>query len=227
MRDPLGQLEARRVLRTVASSRATQPVLVLVGGPPAAGKSTVADALGRLTGLVTLHKDAFKEPLMSELGVRSVKESAARGRAAVVAMFAAADAVTAAGVGVILDSTFSAGDVDRIISLRDRRSCALLQVHVTAATDVLMRRWAERSDARHPGHLDQRRAAEVRSRIEARTWDPMDVNAPLLRIDTTESGIFYAAAWLNEVAGGGGSGSRASTVGFRTSIGTSPVDFAP
>lgn len=198
----LAKHEARNVLRGVASSRATQPLVVLVGGPPASGKSTVADALGRLTGWVVLHKDAFKEPFMTELGVGSVADSAARGRAAVAALFAAADAVTASGAGVILDSTFSASDVARITSLRDARGCALLQVHVTAATDVLMRRWAERRDSRHPGHLDARRAAEVRARIEAKTWNPVSINAPLLRIDTTDGELFYAAAWLDDVRGG-------------------------
>ena len=202
MNGGLAKHEARNVLRGVASSRATQPLVVLVGGPPASGKSTVADALGRLTGWVVLHKDAFKEPLMTELGVRSVADSAARSRAAVVALFAAADAVTASGAGVILESTFSAPDVTRISRLRDDRGCALLQLHVTAATDVMMRRWAERSDTRHPGHLDARRAAEVRARIEAKTWDPLQINAPILFIDTTDGELFYAAAWLDDVRRG-------------------------
>lgn len=202
MKDPLGQSHARHVLLALASARPSQPLVALVGGPPASGKTTVAEALGRLTGLVTLHKDAFKEPLMSELGVASVEESAALSRAAAVALFAAADAVTATGVGVILDSTFSARDVERITTLRGAHGCMLLQLHVTAATDVLMRRWSERSDARHPGHLDAGRAAEVRARIEAKTWDPLQIDAPLLRIDTTASDLFYAAAWLDGVSGG-------------------------
>lgn len=202
MRDPLGQSHARHALLALASAHPSQPLLVLVGGPPAAGKTTVADALGRLSGLVTLHKDAFKEPLMSELGTASVEDSVTLSRAAVVALFAAADAVTARG-GVILDSTFSARDLERITTLRGARGCALLQLHVTAATDVLMRRWAERSNARHPGHLDSARAAQVRARIEARTWEPLQINAPLLRIDTTASDLFYAAAWLDGVSGGG------------------------
>lgn len=203
MKDALGQSHARHVLLALASARPSQPLVALVGGPPASGKTTVAEALGRLTGLVTLHKDAFKEPLMNELGAASVEESTAHSRAAVVALFAAADAVTASGIGVILDSTFNARDVERITTLRAAHGCALLQLHVTAATDVLMRRWAERSDARHPGHLDAARAAEVRSRIEARTWDPLQVNAPLLRIDTTSGDLFYAAAWLDGISGGG------------------------
>ena len=203
MKDSLGQSHARHLLLALASARTSQPLVALVGGPPASGKTTVAEALGRLTGLVTLHKDAFKEPLMSELGVASVEESVAQSRAAVVAMFAAADAVTARGIGVILDSTFSARDVERITTLRGEHGCALLQLHVTAATDVLMRRWAERSDTRHPGHLDARRAAEVRARIEANTWDPLQINAPLLRIDTTTGDLFYAAAWLDGISGGG------------------------
>lgn len=204
----LAKFEARNVLRAAASSRATQPLVVLVGGPPASGKTTVADGLGRVTGWVVLHKDAFKEPLMTALGVRSVAESAARGRAAVIALFAAADAVTASGAGVILESTFGTDDLDRLNTLRDARGCAFLQIHVTAATDVLMRRWAERTGTRHPGHLDARRAAELRARIEAKTWDPPAVNAPLLRIDTTDGELFFAAAWLDDIRGAAESAGR-------------------
>lgn len=203
MKDTLGQSHARHVLLALASARASQPLVALVGGPPASGKSTVAEALGRLTGLVTLHKDAFKEPLMSELGVSSVEQSVAHSRAAVVSLFAAADAVAASGRGVILDSTFSARDVERISRLRSTRGCALLQVHVSAATDVLMRRWAERSHSRHPGHLDTARAAELRARIEAKTWEPLPINAPLLRIDTTAGELFYAATWLDGISRAG------------------------
>ncbi|MBV8529651.1 MAG: AAA family ATPase [Candidatus Dormibacteraeota bacterium] len=191
--------EARNVLRALASARMSQPLVVLVGGPPAGGKSTVAEAIGRLTGLVTLHKDAFKEPLMDEFGVESVMDSMALSSAALVSFFAAADAVAARDAGVILESTFTVRDMDRIERLRANRGAILLQVHVTAATDVLMRRWNERSGRRHPGHLDAQRAAEVRARIERKTWDPLRLDAPLMPIDTSEGQTFYAASWLDEI----------------------------
>jgi predicted kinase len=191
--------DARAVLRAAAAAEAAQPLVVLVGGPPASGKSAVADALGTLAGLVTLHKDAFKEALMTELGVASVAEAAALSGGAVVSLFAAGEAVTARGLDVILDSTFSARDVERIRALRHPGGYALLQVHVTATADVLMQRWHARAGRRHPGHLDAERADEVRVRIDAHTWDALRLDAPFLSIDTSANDPFDAEMWLDAV----------------------------
>lgn len=187
------------VLRALALARPAQPLVVLIGGPPGSGKSAVAGALGDATGIVTLRKDSFKEPLMTELGVRSVEESTALGAAAVLTLFTAAEAVLHRGGDVILESTFNRGDVERIGTLRRSHDAALLQVHVTASIDVLERRWRDRAGIRHPGHLDSERLPEMRERVLAGTWDPVPLGAPLLRIDTSTGPAFDAARWVDDL----------------------------
>lgn len=197
--DMTGAHDAREVLRAVARTHAGQRMLVLVGGPPASGKTGVAEVLAELARLTSLHKDAFKEPLMTELGVRTVDDSVTLGRAAVVALYAAADAVLSSGVDVLLESTFNSDDIERIAALRRAHACAPLQIHVTATVDVLARRWEERAPMRHPGHLDLVRLPEMRERVQAGTWAPLPLDAPLLVIDTTADtgeSHFDAAAWL-------------------------------
>lgn len=191
--------DARDVLRAVAHAAPSQPMLVLVGGPPGSGKSRVTRALGARANLIFLNKDAFKEPLMSEFGVRSVEDSTELGRAAMIALFVAGDAVLARHRDVLLESTFTRGDLERISALRGAHRCAVLQVHVTAGVDVLVERWNARAGARHPGHLDEVRLPEMRRRVEAGTWEPLTLDAPLVCIDTSAGDDFDAAAWLEQI----------------------------
>jgi predicted kinase len=189
---------ARSALR-LAGASGSRPLLVLVGGAPGSGKTVVADGLGARAGIVTLQKDAFKEPLMSELGVRSVQESTALSAAAVRTLFAAAGAVLRRGLDVIVESTLNADDVPRIAALQAAHRCVVLQVHVSASIDVLVERWHARIGRRHPGHRDAERLPELRARVESGTWDALPLNAPLLRIDTSAGDAFNAGAWLVEL----------------------------
>ena len=190
---------ARGVLRAVAGAQAQQPLLLLVGGPPGSGKSVVADALGVRTGIVTLHKDGFKEPLMTDLGVRSAAESSALSAAAVQMLFVSAEAVLRRGLDVIIESTLNAGDVAPVRALQRERQCAVIQLHVTATIDVLVDRWHARMGRRHPGHLDSERLPEMRARVEAGTWDAIALDAPLLVIDTSDADEFDVERWLDEL----------------------------
>lgn len=199
-REAAAARETVAVLRAAAHAHPDQRLLLLVGGPPASGKTSVADVLAARARCVALHKDRFKEPLMTELGVGTVEDSATLGRAAVIALFTAADAVLSTGAGVLLESTFNADDVERITDLQRAHGCAMLQIHVTAPVDVLVERWQSRAGSRHPGHLDQLRLPELRQRVEAGTWAPLPLETPLLVIDTsadTDERGFDVAAWLD------------------------------
>ena len=45
-----------------------------------------------------------------------------------------------------------------------------------------MERYASR--VRHPGHVDQQRREEVRARIDAEEWRPLDIGGELIEVDT-------------------------------------------
>lgn len=51
------------------------PLFVVVSGPPASGKSTLAPVLARDLGLPLVAKDTIKDALMSELAVPDVEVS--------------------------------------------------------------------------------------------------------------------------------------------------------
>src|SRR5712692_3070382 len=75
--------------------------LVIVCGPPAVGKTTLAKMLSAQLGLPVLSKDSLKEALMDHLG-----GGVAVGAAAFAVQFATARELLASGVGIILEGPF-------------------------------------------------------------------------------------------------------------------------
>ena len=152
------------------------PVYVVVSGPPASGKSTLAPQLAAHLGLPLVAKDTIKDALMSVLDVPDVEASRQLGRAAVRAMLAVADAVAG-----------RRGDREQLLP-EHRGSgpgCAagagrrgLLPVHPESA----WKRYRSRAGTRHAGHFDR-----VRTRDEL--WndevaEPVAGPWPLLEVDT-------------------------------------------
>jgi hypothetical protein len=60
----------------------------------------------------------------------------------------------------------------------------IVQVHVSAAPDVLRARLLERDTHRHPVHYDREAAEEIAERAEAGEWDPLPLEGALVRIET-------------------------------------------
>jgi hypothetical protein len=63
--------------------------------------------------------------------------------------------------------------------------CRIVQVHVTAAPDVLRSRMLER-DRRHAVHYDRDVADEIAQRTAAGEWDALPLDGRVVRLDTTE-----------------------------------------
>jgi predicted kinase len=154
------------------------PTLIVVCGPPAAGKSILSLSLGQQLGLAVIAKDAIKEALMDHLG-----DGAAVGGAAFSVQFLVAAKLLNSGVGLILEGAF----------FRDQpelRSIATLGhtvvVHVVAPVDVLVERFTARQSQRHPGHRGLEAIPDLRQRMLDGTYEPPDLGVPLLRVDTTD-----------------------------------------
>jgi predicted kinase len=154
--------------------RPTSSLFVLVAGPPAVGKSTLAAPLAAELGLAVIARDSIKVALMEALGrPGTVEESRTLGRAAVLAMLA----IARSSPGAILDSTF----YDYTIPLLRALPGALVEIRCIAPREVVEARYVARSATRDPGFFDAHRPF-------AELWDahvsPLGVG-PQIEVDTS------------------------------------------
>jgi predicted kinase len=165
-----------------------KPSLIVVSGPPCAGKTTLAKLLGQHYTLPVMGKDALKEVLFETIGLRRHERPRVFWRASVELLFQFVETQLTARQSCIVESNFRA-DVDgpRFLALHERFSFVAISVHCFADVDVLFERFKERSKSteRHPGHQDHLNVDEVRSILFASRMMPLTLGGPVIQIDTT------------------------------------------
>ena len=155
--------------------------LVIVGGAPGAGKTTLAHELGRALALPVITKDDVKEALAEPFATGDREWSKQLGAAAYGALFVVAERILEAGHGLVLESNFRSGISDH--SLR-RLATVAPTVVVVCRTPKARERFAARAArGRHRVHIDDAVLDE---------WDgddavfQIDIGTPRLSVDTTD-----------------------------------------
>jgi predicted kinase len=181
-----------------------KPWLILVSGPPASGKTYVARCLAADLGWPCFAKDTFKEALFDALGGRDVETSRAYNQAAYLALFAVARELLTAGVSLLMESNYRVGQHEApIAALQTATGCSVLQVHVDAPVPLLLARYLDRwhGGRRHPGHVDEENLAAVEAALRQGIYGPLEMAAPLIRVDTTDFAALDVAALVASVRG--------------------------
>lgn len=170
-----------------------RPLVVVVTGPPASGKTSMARAIAARRRLSLVAKDTIKEALFDELGTGDLDWSQTLGAATYAVMVALAEDSVAAGADLVLEANFARGsEVETRLAALPAR---FVQVHCTAPLEILLARYGART--RHPGHLDAQRLEALREAVETGRHDPLDLPGETIRIETTEP--FDAAALAEQI----------------------------
>ena len=173
-------------------------LLVLVGGAPASGKTTLATLLAASLGLPVLSKDLIKERLLDALGAADLARSRELGAASYGVLYAVVARLLDAGVGVIVESNFGRGRAEGELRPLAARARSVL-VHCETTPVEIVRRYTARAarGERHPGHLDAAVLPDLLRNLAAGAYEPLDLGIPTLRVDTSAG---YAPALAEIVA---------------------------
>lgn len=156
----------------------TPPLFVLVSGPPASGKSTLAPKLARELELPLVAKDTIKDALMSVLPVPDVQASREVGTAAVMAMLAVA---AESPIGSVIESNFYRS---RTLEAIHRLPGAVVEVFCRCDRAVADERYRARAGTRQAGHFDHMRTVE--ELWNAEVSEPVAGGWPVMEADTNQ-----------------------------------------
>ncbi len=166
---------------------AAGPLVVVVTGPPASGKSSIAETLARELHAPLLAKDPIKEALFDGLGTGDPEWSKKLGIATYGVLFHVLEEELRAHRSCVLEANFDHNEASpQLAALQLRHGFRALQIVCTASRDVLLERFVERSGSRHPGHIDDERLDDVVQAIDAGRWRSLDLEGETIEVDTTD-----------------------------------------
>ncbi|MBN1202865.1 MAG: ATP-binding protein [Anaerolineae bacterium] len=184
------------------STTVPTPVLLLVNGAPCTGKTTLATRLAGDLGWPLVYKDGIKERLFDALGWGDRDQSIRLSHASYALLYYFIECQLAAGRSLIAESNFVPRfDTDKLRRLQAQHPFHPLQVHCHTDRDVLIARFHARKDdgTRHPGHVDDLFFSALVENLDQHNYNPMDLDGPVLRVDTTDFDALDYEALLTDI----------------------------
>jgi predicted kinase len=163
-----------------------EPMVLIITGPPASGKSTLGRELAQKLGLPFLGKDVFKEILFDHLGWSDREWSRRLGAASMDLLYQSAAALLQAGQSVALEANFYAKwDTPKLLELAEMSGCRFVQVVCTASKSTLAERYRRRSLSRerHPGHTESEQLEETIAQLLTGKSEALALEGPVISID--------------------------------------------
>lgn len=176
----------------------TRPTLLIVHGLPASGKTTLAKWLAQQLDWPAIYKDEVKEILFDTIGWKDRAFSRMLGVATIEVLFHVITMQLAAGVSCLAECNFK----PELASPKLRAILAKSNAHsiqVLCRADGLVRLQRFQSRARHPGHADGEVNDALATEWQAESLAPLDLNGPLIEVNTTDLSALNYDALLHQV----------------------------
>lgn len=176
----------------------SRPRLLILNGPPCAGKTHVSARIRSDFPLPFMSKDIIKVSLYESLGWSDRAWSRRLSQAAMSLLMEFARSLLSQDQSCLVEANFRADEAARDLArLAETVPFDSAQIFVSAAPEVLARRFRQRAaeGQRHPGNLDHLLQHEYAAdSIPASQLRPIPLSGPLLKLDTTDMDARLAAA---------------------------------
>ena len=166
-----------------------QPIIIIVTGRPAAGKSTLAKWLSQELKLPLVSKDSIREELFDRLGWKDREWAQLLGKASVDMMFYFAQAELEVSHSLIMDNAFYPPISNlKFQTLKDQCHAESIQIVCDSDRETLFQRFKSRADSgnRHPGHGDHDVPDDLYRNLTNNSSQVLDIGGSVIEVDTTD-----------------------------------------
>jgi predicted kinase len=180
-------------------AEAVIPTLLVISGLPASGKTWLGTQLAAHLRWPNVTKDDYKQLLHDGLPDLTNAQS---GPLSFRLMYHVAGVTLAAGMNTVLETHFHRGVSERHLhELAETHGAHLLQIFCHAPLDELARRHAARVASGLRPHIDHA-SLDHFNLPDYCCHTPLDLAAPLLRVDTTQPvDVAEVTAWVRAAIG--------------------------
>ena len=164
------------------------PVVILVNGPPAVGKTHMAVHLEQRYGIPRFSKDEFKEAMFDVLDAPPVGAAHRFGRCAFTHLNIVMEALTRCSIPHIVEAFFYQDLAAEFLhGLVNRFNARIIQIYLYCDRRVLEQRFMARQCAhdRHPCHRMIEDHNHILESIRRDQFTPIHVKCELVCVDTT------------------------------------------
>ncbi len=178
-----------------------RPLLIIVTGLPATGKTTFAREIASRFALPLVTKDGIKESLFDALGCTNLDESKRLGGASYRLLFYFCETLLAAGRSLVIEANFFPAHQTDILALINKYGCTTLQIHCSADDPIIWARFRERAESgqRHAVHFDRERYPVLVTTRWGNRHPPLDLGGRTLHINANDFSRIDRAGLFAEI----------------------------